>query len=204
MSRLGGCASLLLLFAAFSALAASKGDPAKAQSTVNSVCAACHGADGNSPIPANPNLAGQHAEYLYKQLTDYKAGRRKNPVMTPIVANLLDDDLRNLAAYFSAQKPPAGTAKDRDLVQLGQKLYRGGNAANGTPACSACHSPDGAGIPVQYPRLAGQHNDYTVVQLQSFRSGERTNDPNSMMRVIAGRMSDKEIAAVAEYVSGLH
>ena len=205
MSRLGVCACLFLLLAvAFPALAASKGDPAKAQSVVNSVCAACHGANGQSPIPANPNLAGQHADYLYKQLRDYKAGRRKNPVMTAMVANLSDDDMRNLAAYFSAQKPTGGTAKDRDLVLLGQKLYRGGNSTNGTPACAACHSPDGAGIPIQYPRLAGQHNDYTVAQLQSFRSGERANDPNSMMRTIAGRMSDKDMAAVAEYVSGLH
>jgi cytochrome c553 len=124
--------------------------------------------------------------------------------MNGMVATLSDDDVRNLAAYFSAQKPKPGAAKDRALVALGQKLYRGGDLSSGMPACAACHSPDGAGIPIQYPRLSGQHNDYTSAQLQSFRSGERANDPNSMMRGIASRMSDKQIAALAEYISGLH
>jgi cytochrome c553 len=179
------------------------GDAAKARPIADSVCAACHGADGNSPIPANPSLAGQHPRYLYKQLTDFKAGRRKNAVMSAMVVNLSDDDLRNLAAYFAAQKPTPGTAKDRALVAAGQRLYRGGNSETGVPACSGCHSPNGAGIPAQYPRLAGQHGDYTVSQLQSFRSGDRDNDPNAMMRMIAGRLSDKDMAAVAQYLSGL-
>ena len=181
----------------------SRADAAKARPIAESVCAACHGLDGNSAIPVNPSLAGQHPGYLYKQLVDFKAGRRKNAAMSAMVANLSDDDLRNLAAYFAAQKPMAGTAKDRALVAAGQRLYRGGNSETGVPACSGCHSPDGAGIPAQYPRLAGQHGDYTVAQLQSFRSGDRDNDPNAMMRTIASRLNDKDMAAVAQYITGL-
>ncbi|HTS55759.1 MAG TPA: c-type cytochrome [Burkholderiales bacterium] len=196
---------LLFLAAASPALAqfGGRGDAAKAQSTVTAVCAACHGVDGNSQVPTNPSLAGQHFSYIYKQLTDYKAGRRKNPIMNGIVANLSDEDMRDLAAYFSTQKPKPGAAKDRALVLAGQRLYRGGLSDTGVPACSACHSPDGAGIPAQYPRLAGQHLDYTLAQLQSFRSGARDNDPNAMMRTIAGRLTDKDMAALASYVSGL-
>jgi cytochrome c553 len=181
----------------------TQGDAAKARPMAESVCAACHGVDGNSPIPVNPSLAGQHPGYLYKQLTDFKAGRRKNAAMSAMVANLSDDDLRNLAAYFAAQKPMAGTAKDRELVAAGQRLYRGGNSETGVPACSGCHSPDGAGVPAQYPRVAGQHGDYTVAQLQSFRNGDRDNDPNAMMRMIASRLNDKDMAAVAQYITGL-
>jgi cytochrome c553 len=182
---------------------AALGDPAKARAIVDSVCAACHGTDGNSPLPANPNLAGQHSRYLYKQLADYKAGRRKNAIMGGMVANLSEGDMRNLAAYFSVQKPKPGGGKDAALAATGQKLYRGGDSTTGVPACAACHSPDGAGIPAQYPRLAGQHDDYTTTQLQSFRTGERSNDASAMMRTIAARLSDKEMAAVAEYISGL-
>ena len=182
---------------------AAAGDPGKAQPIVASVCAACHGTDGNSPIPANPNLAGQHAHYLYKQLTDYKSGRRKNPIMSGMVANLSDDDMRNLAAYFAQQKASPSAARDRDLVVIGQQLYRAGDSATGVPACAACHAPNGVGIPIQFPRLSGQHGEYTIAQLASFRSGERANDSNSVMRMIAGRMSDKAIAAVAEYIAGL-
>jgi cytochrome c553 len=181
----------------------TQGDAAKARPMAESVCAACHGVDGNSPIPVNPSLAGQHPGYLYKQLTDFKAGRRKNAAMSAMVANLSDDDLRNLAAYFAAQKPMAGTAKDRELVAAGQRLYRGGNSETGVPACSGCHSPDGAGVPAQYPRVAGQHGDYMVAQLQSFRNGDRDNDPNAMMRMIASRLNDKDMAAVAQYITGL-
>jgi cytochrome c553 len=191
---------------AFAASPESPGKPldaAKAQPIASSVCAACHGVDGNSPIPTNPNLAGQHPEYLYKQLGDYKAGRRKNPIMMGIVANLSDEDMRNLAAYFAQQKPRAGTAKDRDLAAAGQHLYRAGDSNTGVPACAGCHSPDGAGIPRQFPRVSGQNNDYTLGQLQQFRSGERANDPNSVMRTIAQRMNDKAMAAVSQYIAGL-
>jgi cytochrome c553 len=206
MNYLRASGLLLILVAASAQARAAEGvggDAAKARPIAERVCAACHGADGNSPIPANPSLAGQHSRYLYKQLADFKAGRRKNAVMSAMVVNLSDDDLRNLASYFAAQKPAPGAAHDRALVAAGQRLYRGGVSDTGVPACSGCHSPDGAGIPAQYPRLAGQHGDYTVSQLQSFRSGDRDNDPNAVMRMIAGRLSDKDMAAVAQYISGL-
>jgi cytochrome c553 len=202
-------AVLLILAAIFPALvlaegtSAAKADPAKGQSLASTVCAACHGPDGNSPIPQNPSIAGQHASYLYKQLSDFKAGRRKNAIMAGIVAGLSDQDMRNVAAHYATQKPRPDAAKDRTLAAAGQKLYRGGDSDIGVPACSGCHSPDGAGIPAQYPRLAGQHGDYTTAQLQSFRSGDRGNDPNGMMRTIAARLSDKEIAALADYIAGL-
>jgi len=210
MMDLRATSTVLLISTAFACTAwaeqpaaATAGDASQGQPIATSVCAACHGADGNSPIPANPNLAGQHAHYLYKQMTDYKSGRRKNPIMSGMVATLSEADMRNLAAYFSQQKAQPGAAKDRELVVVGQHLYRGGDSAAGVPACSACHAPNGAGIPVQFPRLSGQHVEYTLGQLQSFRSGERTNDPNSVMRTIAERMSDKAMAAVAQYISGL-
>ena len=180
------------------------GDPAKAQVIVNQVCAACHGVDGNSPLSANPSLAGQHSEYLLKQLTEFKSGARSNPVMTGMVANLSPDDMRNLAAYYSAQIPKQMGAKDKDLAAQGRKLYRGGNPSNNIAACAGCHSPNGSGIPAQYPRLASQHADYVAAQLKSFRAGDRANDPNQMMRATAIKLTDKEIAALAEYISGLH
>jgi len=197
------------LFAVGSACALAqtpaKVDPAKARDTVTKVCAACHGPDGNSVSPANPNLAGQHADYIAKQLADFKANAdRKNPVMTGMAASLSSDDMKGLGAYFSQQKPKPGSAKDKDLVALGQKIYRAGNSTTGVAACASCHSPNGAGVPAQFPRLAGQYTDYTLAQLKAFRAEERSNDPNRMMRTIAARMTDKEIQAVAEYIAGLH
>jgi cytochrome c553 len=186
-----------------SAVAADYGDPAKAQSIANQICAACHGADGNSPLPINPSLAGQHPEYLFKQLKDFKSGNRNNAVMMGMVAGLSAEDMRNLSAYYAAQKLSEAAAKDKDLVAQGRKLFRGGNLAIGVAACAGCHAPNGAGIPSQYPRLAGQHPEYVVAQLKAFRVGERANDTNNMMRAVAGRLTDKEIAAVAEYLSGL-
>jgi cytochrome c553 len=180
------------------------GDPAKAQTIVNQVCAACHGVDGNSLLPANPSLAGQHADYLYKQLVEFKAGARANAIMAGMVANLSSDDMRNLAAYYSSQTPRQMGASDKDAAEQGRKLYRGGDASNGTAACAGCHSPDGTGIPAQFPRLANQHPDYVIAQLKAFRAGERANDPNQMMRSTAAKLSDKDIAALAQYVSGLH
>ncbi len=182
----------------------AQGDPAKAQQIVTQVCAACHGMDGNSPLPVNPNLAGQYSDYLTNQLLSFKSGGRKSAVMGGIVANLTPDDMRNLGAYFSEKKPKLGSAKDRELVALGQKIYRGGNAATAVPACASCHTPDGAGIPSQFPRLAGQHAEYILTQLKSFRSGERADDNSKMMRAIAVKLSDQEMLAVAEYISGLH
>jgi cytochrome c553 len=197
------------LIAAIAALAAitsahAAGDPAKAQGIANQICAACHGIDGNSPLSANPSLAGQHPEYLLKQLIEFKSGTRSNAIMTGMVANLSADDMRNLAAYYSSQTPKQMGAKDKNLVAQGRQLYRGGNPSNGIAACAGCHSPNGAGIPAQYPRLASQHADYVAAQLKAFRAGERANDPNQMMRATAVKLTDREIAALAEYISGLH
>lgn len=181
-----------------------KADPAKGQKIAAQVCVACHGADGNSSAPANPHLAGQHAEYIAKQLRDYKANKeRKNPVMMGMATPLTPEDMRDVAAYYSIQKPKPGAAKDKELVVLGQKLYRGGNPATGVPACASCHGPNGSGIPAQYPRLAGQFAEYTAAQLRLFRSEERANDLNRMMRGAAARMTDREILAVSEYLAGL-
>jgi cytochrome c553 len=197
-------ATLVAFFSFGPALAADAGDPAKAQAIVSQVCTACHGADGNSPLAMNPSLAGQDAGYLLKQLKEFKSGARSNPVMMGMVANLTDDDMRNLAAYYAGQRARPMAARDKDLAARGAKLYRGGSVDKGIAACAGCHSPTGAGIPVQYPRLAGQHPDYVVAQLKAFRAEERTNDPNRMMRAVSARLSDKDMAALAEYISGLH
>jgi cytochrome c553 len=202
MSRLIA-AAVVAFISVTSALAADYGDPAKAQSIADQICAACHGADGNSPLPMNPSLAGQHPEYLFKQLKEFKSGNRNNAVMMGMVAGLSAEDMRNLSAYYAAQKLSEAAAKDKDLVAQGRKLFRGGNLATGVGACAGCHSPNGAGIPTQYPRLASQHPEYVVAQLKAFRAGERANDTNNMMRAVAARLTDKEIAAVAEYLSGL-
>ena len=196
-------ANMVAFISATSAVAADFGDPAKARPIASQICAACHGADGNSPLPMNPSLAGQHPEYLFKQLNEFKSGSRNNAVMTGMVAGLSAEQMRDLAAYYSAQKPGESAAKDKDLVAQGRKLFRGGNLATGVAACAGCHSPNGAGIPSQYPRLAGQHPEYVATQLKAFRAGERANDANNMMRAVAARLSDKDIAALAEYLSGL-
>ena len=182
---------------------AAKADPAQAQDIVAKSCVACHATDGNSPSPANPVLAGQHADYVAKQLANYKSGARKSPVMMSMVSTLTPQDMKNLGAYFAGQKPKLRAARDPELVKLGQQIYRGGITAKGVAACTACHGPSGAGIPAQYPRVAGQYPEYTVAQLQAFRSGERANDPNQMMRMIAAKLTDQEIKAVSEYMAGL-
>lgn len=188
----------------YAAEAAAKADPAAAQQIVTKVCAACHAADGNSASPANPVLAGQHAEYIVKQLADFKSNKeRKNPVMLGMSATLSPQDMKNLGAYFEAQKPKNRAAKDPALVKLGQQIYRGGVMNKGVAACASCHGPNGAGVPALYPRVAGQYAEYTVAQLQGFRAGERANDPNRMMRAVAARLSDAEIKAVSEYMAGL-
>ncbi|HEX7270532.1 MAG TPA: c-type cytochrome [Casimicrobiaceae bacterium] len=187
-----------------------KPDLAKAGQIVNSVCAACHGADGNSPTAANPNLAGQQAEYLTLQLSHFKSGVRSNPVMAGMAAGLSPEDMRALGVYFSQQLPKAGAAHDPALVAAGQKLYRGGNTATGVPACAGCHTPTGVGIPSRYPRLSGQYADYAYAQLKAFKTGERGMDKEGkdlngrIMAQVAGRMSDQEMRAVAEYAAGLH
>ena len=172
------------------------------------MCVACHAADGNSTLPANPVLAGQHAEYTLKQLQNFKpqGGKpadRPNPVMAGMVASLSADDMRNVAVYFENQKPKLRAARDPALVKLGQDIYRGGVLSKNVAACTACHGPNGAGAPAQFPRLAGQFPEYIGAQLRAFRSGERANDPNRTMRAVAEKLSDREIAAVSEYISGL-
>jgi cytochrome c553 len=186
----------------------AQGDPAAAQKIVTDVCSACHGSDGNSAIATNPSLAGQPADYLLKQLLNFKAKagntpERANPVMAGMVAPLSEDDMKNLAAHFSQQKAKPRAARNPDLVKQGQSIYRAGIAGKGVAACAGCHSPNGNGMPAQFPRLAGQHPEYVIAQLKAFRAGERANDNNAMMRDTAGKLSDKEIAAVAEYVAGL-
>jgi cytochrome c553 len=180
-----------------------KPDPAKAGQLASQVCGGCHGMDGNSPIPANPSLAGQHPDYLAKQLMNFKTGERQNAVMAGMVANLAPEDIRNLGAFYAGQPAKASKARDAALLALGEKVYRGGNQASGFPACSSCHSPNGAGIPIQFPRLAGQHAEYTLAQLKAFRTGERANDAAKMMRVIASKMTEGEMQAVSEYIAGL-
>ena len=172
-----------------------------AEATVKAVCSACHGADGNSVITLNPKLAGQHPEYLLKQLTNFKAGTRANAVMSGMAANLTPDDMKKLAAYFAAQKTTLAKAKSNGTGSLGEKIYRGGIAATGVPACAGCHGANGAGLPKQFPRLSGQHADYTTQQLRTFRTGERANAP--MMMAIAAKMTDAEMQAVADYTQGL-
>jgi len=194
---------LLISAVGFIPLSFAKGDATKALSIVNNVCGACHNTDGNSNNPIYPSLAGQHPEYIAKQLTDFRSGTRRNATMAPNAAKLSDDDILNLAAFFSAQQPKPKQAKDAALAAEGQKIYKGGNAGSGVPACASCHGPAGAGIPVQFPRLAGQHAKYVLSQLKNFRSGDRANDGGKMMQVIARKLTDQEMKAVAEYISGL-
>ncbi len=167
-------------------------------------CAACHGADGNSPSDMFPKLAGQGEAYLLKQLIEYKDGTRENAIMTPMVAGLSEQDMADIAAFYASNKITAGST-DEEWLELGQAIYRGGNRETGVPACMACHGPTGAGMPAaKWPALSGQHAAYIEAQLKAFASGERSNDPNSMMRDIASRMTAEEIKAVAAYSSGLH
>ena len=180
---------------------AVKPDLGKGAASFGQVCAACHAADGNSVIGANPKLAGQHPEYLVKQLTEFKSGKRANAVMSGMSAALSDEDMRNIGFWLASQKPVPGAAKDKDLVALGERIYRGGIADRQIAACAGCHSPNGAGIPAQYPRLSGQHAEYTATQLKSFRSGERKN--SAQMTGIAVYLTDKEITAVSDYIAGL-
>ena len=172
-----------------------------AEATVKAVCSACHGADGNSVITLNPKLAGQHPEYLLKQLTNFKEGKRANAVMSGMVANLSLQQMQDLAAYFTKQKTTLAKAKSNGAGSLGEKIYSGGVAATGVPACAACHGAAGAGLPKQYPHLSAQHADYTLQQLRTFRTGERANAP--MMMAIAAKMTDAEMQAVADYMQGL-
>ncbi|CAG9182703.1 cytochrome c [Cupriavidus respiraculi] len=189
--------------------AAVKADPAKGETLFSqgapdrnvAACLSCHGAGGNSGAAVNPKLAAQHPEYIDKQLKDFKTKVRNNPIMTPIAAQLTDQEMRDLGAYLGKQALKPATAKNKDTIEQGQKIYRGGIAAKGVPACAACHGPTGAGIPAQYPRIGGQFSEYTEAQLVAFRQGNRKNNP--VMTAIAAKMSDAEIKAVADYVAGV-
>ena len=208
--------SLFVAMLAVSSIAVSaeekkpaKADPAKGEAIYTNgdagrnipACVSCHGAGGNSTIVQNPKLAGQSEAYIYKQLADFKTPQRNNPVMSPIAKALSDDEMKNIAAYLDKQAAKPGAAKNKDTVEFGKKIYRAGIADKNVPACAGCHGASGSGIPNQFPRLAGQHQDYTTVQLTSFRSSARKNSPQ--MNTIAARMSDDEIQAVADYVAGL-
>ena len=201
---------LALLFATLSLVAATAGAsetkaPAKADAakgaTLSAPCQACHLADGSRGVPPNPILQGQYAEYIAKQLREFKAGKRANAIMTGMAATIADDDVQHVAAFYASKQAKPGAAKNKDTVALGEKIYRGGLADRNIPACAGCHSPNGAGIPAQYPRVGGQHAEYTEAQLVAFRGGTRTNSPQ--MTAVAAKLSDKEIKAVSDYMAGL-
>ena len=200
---------LLVALFAVSAVAAdekaaakvAKPDLAKGEASYGTVCAACHGADGNSMIPANPKLAQQHPEYLVKQLKEFKSGKRANAIMSGMVASLSEDDMRNIAYWLASKKAKPGFAKDKASVLLGERIFRGGIPVRQVPACAGCHGPSGTGIPSQYPRIAGQHADYAVAQLLAFRDGVRLN--NAQMTGVTAKMNDREIKAVSDYIAGL-
>jgi len=201
--------SALAADAAHAPPAAAKADPAKGGSLYDTgdnarglpACASCHGAGGNSTINTNPKLAGQVDNYLHKQLVDFTTPARNQPVMTTYAKMLSDDEKKNIAAYLATQQPKQGAARNKDTLELGRKIYRGGIADRGVAACASCHGATGSGIPAQYPRVAGQHQDYTVAQLQAFKAGGRSNSPQ--MATLAKRLSDDEMKAVADYIAGL-
>lgn len=205
----------LVAAAAFSASAAdapaapAAPDAAKGATLFNSgdasrgitACVSCHGEGGNATMAATPKLASQHAAYIVKQLGDFKSGARVNPTMTAMAKPLADQDIRDIAAYVNAQQLKPATAKNKDTVELGKKIFRGGIKEKNVPACNGCHGPAGAGIPAQFARIGGQNEDYLEAQLNSFAAGTRTNNP--IMATIAVRMTPNEIKAVADYVAGL-
>ncbi len=203
--RLKSLTTALVLIAVMNPVTGQEtdGDPAAGKQKAQ-ICAACHGPDGNSVNPVWPSLAGQSAEYLRKQMQDFREKARNNDQMSPMAANLSDTDIADLAAYFSSQTGKVG-ATDPARLEKGARIYRAGNTATGLPACMACHGPTGAGNPAAgYPALGGQHADYTVLQLKAFKSEDRANDKDSVMRDIASKMSNADIKAVASYMQGLH
>jgi len=199
--------ALTAAFVAGSALAAgpapqaAKPDLAKGEAIYSAACVACHAADGNSGTPVNPKLAQQHPEYLLKQLQEFKSGKRANAVMSGMVAGLSNEDMRNISYWLASKQAKPGFAKEKDTVAWGERIYRGGIPDRQIAACASCHSPNGAGMPAQYPRLSGQHADYTAAQLVQFREGVRKN--NLQMTQVAAKMNDREIKAVSDYIAGL-
>ena len=196
-----------LLTAFFSSYAAessapAKRDLAKGEAKFSAMCAACHAADGNSVLPVNPKLAQQHPEYLVKQLSEFKAGKRQNPVMMGMSAALSDDDMKDIAYWLASKKATPSSAQTKDSASLGQKIFRGGIMDRQIPACAGCHGPNGAGIAAQYPRLSGQHAEYTAAQLTAFRDDVRKN--SQQMSQVVAKLNDREIKAVADYIASLH
>lgn len=186
--------------------AAAPAAPATVEEIAGGICAGCHSADGNSIIPMNPILAGQHAEYITKQLLDFKANGEESPkrnsaVMSAMVASLSQEDAKKLGEYYAKQKiNPSQVSVDEKMLELGKVLYHGGSIEHSVPACASCHGPNGSGIPPRYPAVAGQHTEYTMMQLGLFNTGDRAND-NSVMHKVVSRMSAPEKRAVAEYIS---
>ena len=180
----------------------AKPDLGKGEASFGAVCSACHGPDGNSVMPIYPKLSQQHPEYLLKQLQEFKADKRANPIMKGFSSMLSDEDMKNIAYWVATKSSKPGSAKDKELVSLGERIYRGGIADRQVPACAGCHGPSGSGIPAQYPRLAGQNSEYAVIQLTGFRDGIRNN--SLQMTQVAAKLNDREIKAVADYVAGLH
>jgi len=180
--------------------AAPKADLERGKQIATTVCAACHGADGVSTAPANPHLAGQHAEYVAAQLAAFKSGARPSPIMAGMAAGLSPEDMANLGAYYQSQKPVTAMARDKALVARGQQVWRGGVKSTGVPACAGCHGAAGHGIPAQYPRLAGQHADLTFGWLRAYATGTRQHP---VMSAVAVKLSDADMKAVSEYAAGL-
>lgn len=204
--RLATNSLFLVLFFTTNVALAEKLTPQDFKATkkiINNLCIACHAADGNSLIPANPKLAGQHAAYITKQLLNFKSGVRDNIVMAGMVANLTEQDMRNLGLFYETQPLALAEAKKNGVGSLGEKIFRSGLDVKGVPACASCHGPSGHGIPDSYPRLNAQHSEYTVSQLNLFRTDKRANDSGMMMRSIAKKLTEEEMQAVADYIQGL-
>ena len=194
--------AVLLALSGLLIFTAEAGD-VEAGKSKSAVCAACHGADGNSTNAAWPSLAGQHSSYIYKQLADFKSGLRQDATMTAMVATLSDQDMKDLGAYFESQ-PAKAVAFDGELISTGESIYRGGITETSVAACMGCHSPSGKGNgPAGWPSLRGQHPEYIYTQLNNFKHGLRSNDSGSMMRNVASRMSEKEMKSVAAYIAGI-
>lgn len=203
MNKLIAITAGLVCFAIGSANVLAAGDAGLGRAKA-AACAGCHGEDGNSVNPEWPKLAGQGETYIVKQLTDFKSGARVNATMNGMAASLSPQDMADVAAFFSSQTRKPGGA-NKDLVAKGEKLFRGGDSVSGASACLGCHGPSGAGNPAaKFPSLGGQHATYVAIQLKSFKDGTRANDPNKMMQMVAAKLSDAEIKAVADYVQGLH
>ena len=198
-----GCIIVFLSFTVSAESSLSSSELASTKRIINNLCITCHAIDGNSAISSNPKLAGQHAAYITKQLNNFKSGLRENAVMASMVANLTEKDMINLGQYFSEQSILLSMAQKNGVGSLGEDIFRAGIKSKGVAACASCHGPSGHGIPDKYPRLNAQHSQYTLSQLNAFRLELRKNDPDSVMRTIAQKLTEKEMQAVADYIQGL-